>query len=61
MKSKVCKYYDEGRCSHRIAYQKLLDALELRGKDITGIQPRCPGDAQHNKNGTPTCIFLGKE
>lgn len=51
-----CKYYDEGRCPHKVAYSKMVDEIIARGMDIGGLQPRCPRDAQKTKRGVFACI-----
>lgn len=51
-----CKYYDNGRCPYKVAYEQMIDILIAQGRDMAGLQPRCPRDAQRNKRGTLSCI-----
>lgn len=51
-----CKYYDDGKCPHRIAFSKKLEELEQAGMQIGSLQPRCPKDAQRDKRGLLRCI-----
>ena len=56
-----CKYYDSGKCPHKVAYERVIDALVAQGKDMAGLQPRCPVDAQRNKRGILSCVCERRE
>lgn len=56
-----CKYYDNGRCCHKLAYERKIDDLLSQDKDIGGLQPCCPRDAQRNKRGILSCVCERKD
>lgn len=51
-----CKYYANGACPHKAAYEVQVDALIEHGLTVGGLQPRCPRDAQRTKRGVFACI-----